>query len=177
MSYSIIFETKICRLSDGKIIHFSLSGCNNDNAGRTRNDWRGKLYDSEEDFLKYVSRFDEYDAPHVLKINSRWCSQKQYAEHLRRMLNRACSFKDLSLLYGMSARIFTGETVFLEDGSCKEYSPKEWDKVCYDYWFGHIPSRKMISHYKFSSDEKEIVEILENNGPVSFYIGRKNKSA
>ena len=38
MSYSIIFETKICKLDNGDIIHFSRQGCNNDTEGRTRDD-------------------------------------------------------------------------------------------------------------------------------------------
>ena len=44
MSYSIIFETKIIKLSDGRLLHLNLSGCNNDDAGRSRDDWNGKIY-------------------------------------------------------------------------------------------------------------------------------------
>ena len=40
MSYSIIFETKIVKLSDGRIIHFDRSGCNNDNVGRNKNEFQ-----------------------------------------------------------------------------------------------------------------------------------------
>lgn len=43
MSYSIIFKTKIVKLSDGRILHLSLRGCNNDTEGRSSDDWRGKV--------------------------------------------------------------------------------------------------------------------------------------
>ena len=44
MSYSIIFETKIVKLSDGRLLHLDLSGCNNDTSGRSRDDWNGKRF-------------------------------------------------------------------------------------------------------------------------------------
>lgn len=42
MSYSIIFKTKTVKLSNGRILHLSLQGCNNDTEGRSPDDWRGK---------------------------------------------------------------------------------------------------------------------------------------
>ena len=50
MSYSIIFETKIVKLSDGRLLHLDLSGCNNDTSGRSRDDWNGKIY-TEDAFI------------------------------------------------------------------------------------------------------------------------------
>lgn len=44
MSYSMIFETKIVKLSDGRIIHFDRSGCNNDDSGRRKDDFSGTIY-------------------------------------------------------------------------------------------------------------------------------------
>ena len=34
MGYPMIFGTKIVNLSDGRVIHFDRSGCNNDDEGR-----------------------------------------------------------------------------------------------------------------------------------------------
>ena len=56
MSYSIIFETKIVKLSDGRLLHLDLSGCNNDNVGRSRDDWKGKIF-TKDDFIQYAENF------------------------------------------------------------------------------------------------------------------------
>ena len=93
MSYSIVFETKICKLDNGDIIHFSRQGCNNDTEGRTRDDFRGKLYTSDEwekEIIKWESM--ESDEGFDLKIGSRYCSINEYGKHLRRMTKRAKSF-------------------------------------------------------------------------------------
>lgn len=42
MGYSITFKTKIINLSDGRILHLDLSGCNNDTECRHNDDWQGK---------------------------------------------------------------------------------------------------------------------------------------
>ncbi len=56
MGYSIIFETYIVKLPDGRIIHFDRSGCNNDNMGRKQNEFTGKIY-NVDDFIKYAEKF------------------------------------------------------------------------------------------------------------------------
>lgn len=181
MSYTIIFETKICCLADGRVIHFSLQGCNNDTSGRSRDDWYGTLYPSREAFLKYTHSFDakegETDYADALKIGGRWCSYHQYGEHLRRMLKRSLSFSELCATpYSLYAKIFTGTTVRLLDDTLKEFTPEEWHKDCYDYFYGNIPNKGFTSHYKFSANETEIVELLSKKGPVSFYIGKKRRT-
>ena len=99
MSYSIIFETKIVKLSDGRIIHFDLSGCNNDNSGRDRHEFHAKIY-TVEDFIKYAEHFKENSKPHKesdgfdLKIGSRYATMYDYGEHLLRMLKRAETYAD-----------------------------------------------------------------------------------
>ena len=53
MGYPIIFQTKIVRLDDNRIIHFDRSGCNNDTAGREKNIFTAQMYtvDSFEKIL------------------------------------------------------------------------------------------------------------------------------
>lgn len=48
MGYSIIFQTKIVKLSDGRILHLDRSGCNNDTEGRRPDD--GQVVDDDVDF-------------------------------------------------------------------------------------------------------------------------------
>lgn len=46
MSYPIIFQTKIVKLDDNRIIHFDRSGCNNDTAGCEKNIFTAQLYNA-----------------------------------------------------------------------------------------------------------------------------------
>lgn len=101
IGYSIIFKTKIVCLSDGRILHLSLSGCNNDTEGRKDDDWVGKIYTKEE-FLEYAEGFTTDSKPSKdscgfdLKIGSRYCTYYDYGMHLLRMLKRAISFDELT---------------------------------------------------------------------------------
>lgn len=40
MGHPIIFKTKFVNFSDGRIMHLSLQGCNNDAEGRNNDDWQ-----------------------------------------------------------------------------------------------------------------------------------------
>ena len=44
MIYTRVYETKILKLADGRIIHFSLQGRNNDNIGTNRNTFTAKIW-------------------------------------------------------------------------------------------------------------------------------------
>lgn len=94
MGYSIIFQTKIVKLSDGRILHLDRRGCNNDTEGRRPDDWTGKIY-TPEAFVAYAENFKQGSKPAKesdgfdLKIGSRYCTCYDYGEHLLRMLKRA----------------------------------------------------------------------------------------
>ena len=62
MGYSIIFQTKIVKLSDGRILHLDRSGCNNDTEGRRPDDWTGKIY-TPEAFVAYAENFKQGSKP------------------------------------------------------------------------------------------------------------------
>lgn len=178
MSYSIIFETKIVRLPDGRILHLSLQGCNNDNAGRSRDDFRGKIYTVEE-FKEMAENYkkdrvsmkesDGFD----LKIGSRYCTYYDYGEHLLRMLNRSITWNKLTEKRRCHAEVFTGVTV--NKGTPEEifYSPAEWEKVCYDYMYGRLEGTKEV-HRSYLYGDEEIMEALDKDANhISFYIGKR----
>ena len=83
MSYSIIFETKIINLPDGRILHLELSGCNNDDKGRDRHDFCGKIYTTEE-WERNISGWESKESfgGFDLKIGSRYCDWRDYGRHL-----------------------------------------------------------------------------------------------
>ncbi len=177
MSYSIIFETKIVKLSDGRLLHLDLSGCNNDTSGRDRGDFTGKIY-TVEDFVKRANSFKEGSKPikesenFDLKIGNKFCTYYDYGEHLLRMMKRAETWEELNCIgrYVNVQRI-DGVEVY-EDEKIIPMSINEFDDYALENrWKG-------ISYSIIKTDlktEKEIVKALDNKETVTFYIGRKSK--
>lgn len=167
MSYSIIFKTKIARLSDGRIIHFDRSGCNNDDCGRKNGEFTAKLY-TEEEFRKYAEHFKVGSAPYKetknfeLKIGSRYATYYDYGEHLLRMLNRAVPYDELDVRASYCRGI---ELIAPEH---KEMSLEEFEKVVYKIMYSGAPfSYRRLMEYP---DKSEIVPLLENGKQMEFYI-------
>lgn len=99
MGYSMIFDTKIVKLSDGRIIHFDLSGCNNDERGRDRGDFTAKIYTEDEFFdkadgYKEGSKSFKDNGGFDLKIQGKYASYYDYGEHLLRMFKRRLSWEE-----------------------------------------------------------------------------------
>lgn len=176
MGYSIIFETKIVALSDGRLLHFDLSGCNNDNCGRSRDEFTGKIY-IKDDFIRYAEEFKknsksvkESDS-FELKIGNRYCTMYDYGEHLLRMLKRSVTFDELidkRICYG---KVYDGVELKEDGKQDVVLSPDEWDKICYDFMYGERTGRAYIRTHKITK-EKEIIKSIENGDRVSFYIGK-----
>ena len=125
MGYNIIFKTKIVNLSDGRILHLDLSGCNNDTEGRDNDNWKGKVY-TKEDFVKYAEEFKINSKPSKesegfdLKIGSRYCTYYDYGTHLLRMMKRAVSFDELKRSEDyVSFNKIDGATVFEDEKEIK----------------------------------------------------------
>ena len=176
MSYSIIFETKIVNLPDGRILHLDRSGCNNDNCGRTKYDFTGKIY-SKESFQEYIERFIDTDNDYedALKIGSRWCSWNDYAEHLKRMLKRAKSWEELSDGRICEATVFDGVSCyFRETKEDKFLTPKEYEKIQYDVMYGRIDAMVHRKYHR-TKDINEIIDCLNDGKPIEFYIGTKHR--
>ncbi len=175
MSYSIIFETKIIKLSDGRSLHLDLSGCNNDTSGRSRDDWNGKIY-TEDAFIEYAEGFMKDSKPAKesggfdLKIGSRYCTMYDYGKHLLRMRKRAVTLEELinSGKYVSFNRI-DSVTVF-EDGKEIEMTMEEFDSYYYEKLYnGGIRYR---IKYTLLENEKNIIEAFDNGNSVRIYISR-----
>lgn len=175
MSYSIIFETKIVKLSDGRLLHLDLSGCNNDNQGRSRDDWNGKIY-TEDDFIKYAEGFmvgskpikesDGFD----LKIRSKYSTYYDYGKHLLKMMKKAVTLEELknSGKYVSFNRV-DGMTVF-EDEKEIEMTIDEFDSYYYKKIYnGGVRYR---INYTLLEIEKDIIEAFDNNCSIRIYISK-----
>lgn len=178
MSYSIVFETKIIKLKDGRLLHLNLSGCNNDNFGRDRGDFVGKIY-TKEDFIQYAEKFKKDSKPikesdgFDLKIGSKYCTWYDYGEHLLRMLKRAQTWDELNCIGRyVNVQQIDGAEVYLDNGKTIKMSIKEFDDYALENRFNGI--RYSIQRTKLKTEE-DIVKALDNNETVTFYIGRKEK--
>lgn len=175
MSYSIIFETKIVKLSDGRLLHLSLQGCNNDDCGRRRDDFCGKIYTTEE-FIQFAEAFKKGSKPvkesngFDLQIGSRKCNYYDYGQHLLRMLKRAMTFEELSQKKRFVGIVYKG-MVLRENGEEKFLTPQEFEACVYDFIYGRRHgswTRKISILYT----EEQIMEALKNNESMSFHISK-----
>lgn len=170
MSYSIIFETKFLKLSDGRIVHFSRSGCNNDNSGRKKNEFEAKIL-TEDEFNKIYEKYLnlESDDEYALKVGNRWVSFKGYAEHLMRMYKRALPFNKFICKYRLTAECLVG--IRVSEPVEKMMSPDEFDKQYYNLFEinGHIRYSRCIDFVLLGS-ESSLLELINSNIPISFEI-------
>lgn len=179
MGYSIIFETKIAELSDGRIIHFDRSGCNNDNCGRNRGEFTGKIY-TKEDFIRKANNLKKNSAPYKesdgfdIKIGGRYATMYDYGEHLLRMLKRAVDYKTFVADRCVTARYC--KSIELIEPEHKELTLEEFDKVYFDLLYSGKTFRySRIMDFPDIKDEELIVGLLEKNVPIEFYVGKSRK--
>lgn len=176
MGYSIIFKTKIVKLSDGRILHLSLQGCNNDNEGRKDDDWQGKIY-TKEDFIKFAEGFKVDSKPvkdsesFNLKIGSRYCTYYDYGTHLLRMMKKAVTYDKLihSGKYVSFNRIDSA-TVF-ENDKPVEMTMKEFDDYFYKKLYSNAGIRYRIN-YTLLETEDEIIKAFDDGNSVRVYISK-----
>ena len=176
MGYGIIFKTKIVNLSDGRILHLSLQGCNNDNEGRKNDDWQGKIY-TKEDFIKFAEGFKNDSKPSKesecfdLKIGSRYCTYYDYGMHLLRMLKKSVTYDELihSGKYVSFNRI-DGVTVF-ENDKPTEMTMKEFDDYFYKKLYSNARIRYRIN-YTFLEMEDDVIKAFDDENSERIYISK-----
>lgn len=164
MSYSIIFQTIVLRLPDGRVLHLDRSGCNNDSSGRDKHSFYGKIY-TEADFIAYAQGFKADSAPYKesgsfeLKIGSRPASMYDYGEHLLRMLKRAPTYADFCKKHTVYVNHLTG--IHMVKPEEKDYTPDEFTTLQLS---GGLP-REYTYYYcwDYIKDLSDIVHILETD--------------
>lgn len=164
MSYSIIFQTIVLRLPDGRVLHLDRSGCNNDSSGRDKHSFYGKIY-TEADFIAYAQGFKADSAPYKesgsfeLKIGSRPASMYDYGEHLLRMLKRAPTYADFCKKHTVYVNHLTG--IHMVKPEEKDYTVDEFYRL---QWNGCLPHEYSYSRrWKCINDLPDIIRVLETD--------------
>ena len=161
MSYSIIFETKVIALPDGRIIHLERSGCNNDEEGRVATEFYGKLYTKGE-FDEYIKSFEntKHDGEGFeMKIGSRYCNLSDYGKHLRTMWNRAVPFEEFK---NQRLNFYTIKIkgVELSNDDKSFYPINEWKEISHEFIRKGIRYKLVKEHLTELSD---IISYLEDD--------------
>ena len=176
MSYSIIFETKIVKLSDGRIIHFDRSGCNNDTAGRRKDEFSAKIYTIDE-FIQKVENYKKDSKPYKeadymqLKIGNRYATFYDYGEHLLRMLKRAISYEEFIKDFYFRVEQLTGIQLYKPEE--KLMTVDEFDKVFYDLLYsGKGMTYRRLIEYPDIRDEENLISLIEAGEYLFFEIKR-----
>lgn len=174
MSYLIIFETKIVKLSDGRVIHFDRSGCNNDNAGRRKDDFTAKIYTVDE-FVQKAENYKENSKPYKdaesmdLKIGSRYATMYDYGEHLLRMLKRAKPYTEFIKSLCFYVNHLTG--IQLHKPEERFMTVAEFDKEFYKLLYsGSGLTYTRLMDYPDIKDEENLVSLIESGEALSFEI-------
>lgn len=184
MGYSIIFQTKIVKLDDNRIIHFDRSGCNNDTAGREKNIFTAQLYNADS-FEKRAKGYMEDSKPYKecggfeLKIGSRYCTFYDYGKHLLTMLKRAESLEQFKKNNFFKATLYKG--IEVQEPFHKIYLNKEYPKIESDIMFrtgdfegikDDIRCRRIFEYF---DNIDNCISLIENNEPMEFFIKKKTE--
>lgn len=178
MSYSIIFETKIVKLYDGRIIHFNRSGCNNDNAGRSKDEFSAKIYTVDE-FIKKTENYKKNSKPYKeadcmeLKIGSKYATYFDYGEHLLRMLKRAKTYTEFINSFYFSIEHLTG--IQLHEPEEKFISVVEFDRDFYKLLRSGRVSYSRLMDYPDITDEENLIRLIESKAALQFTIKKQYK--
>lgn len=175
MSYSIIFETKIIKMSDGSILHLDRSGCNNDSEGREKGVFIPRLY-NPDDFVKKARDYMADSVPYKkdtryweMKIGGRYATYYDYGMHLLRMLKRAVPYADLLTAWNVTVRHYIGielikpehKAMSFEEFSCA-YGLSYQGELLYSVMTENLDTK----------DETRISNFIKEGEPLEFSLMR-----
>lgn len=179
MGYSIIFQTKIVKLDDGRIIHFDRSGCNNDDQGREKNIYTATI-SNIEDFVNKAKSYMKDSKPYKecgnfeLKIGSRYCTLYDYGKHLLTMLKRAENLKQFEKNNFFRGELYKG--IEVKHPFNKIYFKKDYPNIHYDMMyrkgdFEGVTDKVIYQRIiKYFNNINDCINLIENNEPMEFCV-------
>lgn len=187
MSYTIVRETKFILLQDGRYLHLSLQGCNNDDEGRKRTQFTGEIYTADELQQKIQGYERSGSTGFDLKIGSRNCSIADYGKHLRLMSKRALTWERYRREYGgfgMVHMLVIQEATndgkilsVLTPEQMEQFfvnSRRSDDFLVIDSMGKSHRSKEYKHIVKTTYDEKEVVSYMERGYTLQFFVGKRS---
>lgn len=176
MGYPVIRETHIVRLADGRYLMLQLAGCNNDDSGRRRDEFNGRIMSSDK-MEEMISAYENEPecGSFDLRIGTRYVSHAKYGQYLRKAFRRALSWNEFAKQRTCYARIAEGVSISRMDG--KDISPLE---VSMDDFRRDYERRVMYGNGAYriitrtESDITGIISTLESKkDDTLLYVSRK----
>ena len=167
MSYAIVFQTIVLE-NNGKIYHFSRSGCNNDDYGRTAEDFTLKIYDTKEQALKDIERFKGcFDDE--LKINSKFVSYDYYYNYLKKKIENPLSLEQFKNNYYYGFLLL--KSVNCLNNNVEYKNIQEFNNAYYDLLKQYNTIRTMYNY-----EDLKFEDLKNDLGYVRIYIASKPTS-
>lgn len=190
MGYPVIRETKFVILPDGRYLHLSLQGCNNDTAGRARDEFVGALYTAQK--LEYhIEDYENCEIPQnggfELQIGNRKCFYKDYGKHLRTMMRRAVKWETLQETNGCYAIVAEacvtdthGKILrSLSEAEFDAHSPYMYNMRMSGFYIDaqgvEHPDKRLYIKRNRINDINTIVQKLDAGVLLEFYVGHRKK--
>lgn len=103
MSYGIIFKNIVVRYND-KVLWFERFGCNNDDHGRSDRDYTLKVFNNDNEYINYFSKWLGCEEEQV-RMNSKFITLDKYSQNMLKKLNKAITIEDFYNLYSSYFRV------------------------------------------------------------------------
>lgn len=166
MSYGIIFEDKIIKLDNGMLLQVERFGCNNDDSGRTKDDFTGKLWKYEdyiEEATKHINNKDTYsDFYCCIGNKNRPKTEAEYGMHLLYILKRAKTYDDFIKKNRLYAHVMRGWYV-TKDNETKYYPVNEIENIWYKL---EVPYSIRYDRERYDNIE-QIINGIKNKEPLT----------
>jgi len=174
MIYTRVYETKILKLADGRIIHFSLQGRNNDNIGTNRNTFTAKICTMEEYKNNAQAFMNDPDPNIYIEIKSKKSSRRDYGKYLIRMLRHAYTYErfikkwNIMETHVKSIIMYDPQKEIFED-------PSKFDIRDWIFHTGTVSYKPNYEYIKICS-EQDLIDKINSNRNIQIYIGKDRKN-
>lgn len=172
MIYTRIHETKILKLTDGRIIHFSLQGRNND-VCISKNMFTAKICTLEEYKNNAHKLMNNPDPDPFIEIKSKKSSRQEYGKYLIRMLRHVYTYDQLIKKWTiMETHV---KSIIMYEPQKETFDNP--DKFNINDWIFQTGTVSYRPNYEYNRicNEQDLIDKISTNRNIQIYIGKRRK--